>query len=1043
MNVGIIGVFARHPTAANLLMILMVISGFFALNRMNTQFFPDFGIDIVLVSVEWPGASAEDVDTNIVQAIEPEVRFLDSVKRVRSSSVEGRATILVEFNAGTDMQAALSDVETAVSTVTTLPDDAEQPEVRKIVRYDTISRLVLSGPVSEATLKAVAKRIRGGLLDNGIDQVDLFGDRDEEIWVEIKPERLLELDLTLEQVSEKIRETSQDLPSGDTSGSVEMQIRSLGLLKTADGLGGVEVRALENGQKIYLRDIAAVGEEFEEAGNEARRNGFRAIEIFVKRAVNADALELAEITSAYVDEVKPTLPTSITLEQYDIQASLIESRINLLLKNGLSGLVLVLIVLFVFLNAPVAFWVAAGIPVALFATTLFMLMSGQTVNMLSLFGIIMALGIVVDDAIVVGEHAETKRREGLSPIEAAIAGARRMAAPVLAASLTTIAAFTPLLIISDIIGQIIRGIPLVIIAVILASLVECFLVLPGHMRSALKSGRAPGKIGFRERFDNAFARFRENRFRPLVKLAVRQRYSTLAIAVSAFVLSVGLMIGGRVGFVFFPAPEADKIYGNVQMIAGTPKERTIDMLAEFERALDVAARRLAREGEIVVRMSLMKVGSEVGRPGLSAANGAHVGGLIVELTPSDERSVRTKALMAAWREELRPLPGLDTYTILAAQGGPPGRDVDIRLSGDNVDALKAAAVDTKALLKRYPGVSSVGDDLPYGKLETIIELTPDGKAMGFTTQSVGRQVRGAFEGNIAKRFPRGDEEITVRVQYPRNAIGIGSLGRLYLRGEGGAEVALSEVVSTRETRGFSRIRREDGNRQVAVTAELDKGVTSTGEIIEALEQDGIRDIVAKYDLRLDYAGKAEEQATTIGDMKIGAMIGFAGIYIILAWVFASYVRPIVVMSIIPLGFVGAAFGHYLLEFELTILSLIALIGLSGIVVNDSIILVSTIDERLKQGGDRVVAIVDGACDRLRAVILTSATTIGGLLPLMFERSLQAQFLIPMALTMIFGLLFTTLLVLFVVPALIAVQDDAARLKAGALSMLTGKKNAAI
>ena len=491
------------------------------------------------------------------------------------------------------------------------------------------------------------------------------------------------------------------------------------------------------------------------------------------------------------------------------------------------------------------------------------------------------------------------------------------------------------------------------------------------------------------------------------------------------------------------SPEADKIYGNVQMIAGTPKEGTIEMLAEFERALNAAARRLAGEGESVVRMSLTKVGSEVGRPGLSAANGAHVGGLIVELTPSDERSVRTKALMAAWREELRPLPGLDTYTILAAQGGPPGRDVDIRLSGDNVDALKAAAVDTKALLKRYPGVSSVGDDLPYGKLETIIELTPDGKAMGFTTQSVGRQVRGAFEGNIAKRFPRGDEEITVRVQYPRNAIGIGTLGRLYLRGEGGAEVALSEVVSTRETRGFSRIRREDGNRQVAVTAELDKGVTSTGEIIEALEQDGIRDIVAKYDLRLDYAGKAEEQATTIGDMKIGAMIGFAGIYIILAWVFASYVRPIVVMSIMPLGFVGAAFGHYLLEFELTILSLIALIGLSGIVVNDSIILVSTIDERLKQGGDRVVAIVDGACDRLRAVILTSATTIGGLLPLMFESSLQAQFLIPMALTMIFGLLFTTLLVLFVVPALIAVQYDAARLKAGAVSMLTGKKNAAI
>lgn len=1025
---GLIGVFARHPTAANLLMIIMIISGFFALNRMNTQFFPDFGIDIVYVSVEWPGASAEDVDSNIVQSIEPEVRFLDSVKRVRSSSIEGRATILVEFNAGTDMQAALSDVETAVSTVTTLPEDSEQPEVRKIVRYDSISRLVLSGPVPEASLKQVAKRIRDGLLDRGIDQVDLFGARDEEIWVEIKPETLLELDLTLGNISDRIRETSQDVPSGDTSGAMEMQIRSLGLLKTAEGMGGVEVRALENGQKIYLRDIATISENFDEEGREARRNGYRAIEIFVQRAVNADALELAEITTAYIDEIEPTLPPSIQLEQYDIQASLIKGRIDLLLKNGLSGLVLVIIVLFVFLNAPVAFWVAAGIPVALMATMLFMLASGQTINMLSLFGIIMALGIVVDDAIVVGEHAETKAREGLSSIDAAVEGAKRMAAPVLSASLTTIAAFTPLLIISDIIGQIIRGIPFVIIAVIIASLVECFFVLPGHMRGALKRRKRAGKWALRERFDNGFQRFKEGFFRPLVTHAVTSRYTTLAIAVAALIVSVGLMAGGRVGFVFFPSPEADKVYANVQMVAGTPKKQTILMLSELERALLTVSRRLNNGEDGLVRMSLLKLGSEVGRPSVSPASGDHIGGVIVELKASDERDVRTDALITAWREEVRPLAGVDILTILAAQGGPPGRDVDIRLSGPDIDALKAASRETQALLKRYPGVSSIEDDLPYGKLEAIIEVTPDGRAMGFTTQSVGRQVRNVFEGAIAKRFPRGDEEVTVRVQFPRNDIGAGSLDGLYLRGNGGAEVALSEIVSTRETRGFSRIRREDGVRQVAVTAELDKGVTSTGKILDALQEDGIEQIAKKHGLRLKFAGKAEEQETTLADMKFGAMIGFSAIYIILAWVFASYTRPIVVMSIIPLGFVGAAFGHYLLGFELTILSMIALIGLSGIVVNDSIILVSTIDERLRNGEDRTQAIIDGASDRLRAVILTSATTIGGLLPLMFERSLQAQFLIPMALTMIFGLMFTTLLVLFVVPALIAVQQDAANLK---------------
>jgi multidrug efflux pump subunit AcrB len=672
--------------------------------------------------------------------------------------------------------------------------------------------------------------------------------------------------------------------------------------------------------------------------------------------------------------------------------------------------------------------VAAGIPVALMATMLFMLMSGQTINMLSLFGIIMALGIVVDDAIVVGEHAETKSREGLSSIDAAIEGARRMAAPVLSASLTTIAAFTPLLIISDIIGQIIRGIPFVIIAVIVASLFECFFVLPGHMRGALKQRKKAGKWALRVKFDNGFNRFKEGMFRPLVTHAVASRYSTLAIAVAALILSVGLMIGGRVGFVFFPSPEADKVFANVQMVAGTPKAQTIAMLSELERSLLASAKRLNGGEDGLVRMSLLKLGSEVGRPSAAPVSGDHIGGVTVELQASDERDVRTDALMDAWRAEVRPVAGMDTLTILPAQGGPPGRDVDVRLSGKDITALKTASLEVQTLLKRYPGVSSIEDDLPYGKLEAIIEVTPDGRAMGFTTQSVGRQVRSAFEGAIAKRFPRGDEEVTVRVQFPRDVIGPGALGELHLRGNAGAEVALSEIVSTRETRGFSRIRREDGIRQVAVTAELDKGVTSTGKILDALAEDGIKEIVRKHGLRVKYAGKAEEQATTLADMKLGAMIGLSAIYIILAWVFASYTRPIVVMSIIPLGFVGAAFGHYLLGFDLTILSMIALIGLSGIVVNDSIILVSTIDERLAGGEARTKAIIDGACDRLRAVILTSATTIGGLLPLMFERSLQAQFLIPMALTMIFGLLFTTLLVLFVVPALIAVQDDLGNLK---------------
>ena len=392
-----------------------------------------------------------------------------------------------------------------------------------------------------------------------------------------------------------------------------------------------------------------------------------------------------------------------------------------------------------------------------------------------------------------------------------------------------------------------------------------------------------------------------------------------------------------------------------------------------------------------------------------------------ELKPSDERQVRTDEFVAAWRKEIRPMAGLDTVAIAAARGGPPGREVDVRLSGGSVASLKAASREVQQLLARYPGVSDIEDDLPFGKQETILEVSPTGRALGFTTQSVGRQVRHAFEGAIAKRFPRGDEEVTVRVQFPRTEIDAGTLEALYLRGPKGAEVSLPEIVETSEKRGFSRIKREDGKRQTAITAELDQSVTNTGKVLSALRRDGIFEIAQRHGVTVRFAGKAEEQKTTLGDMRLGAAIGLSFIYIILAWVFSSYTRPLVVMSVIPLGFVGAAIGHWLLGYDLTILSLVALIGLSGILVNDSIILVTTIDERLDNEEPLHEAIVAGACDRLRAVILTSATTIGGLTPLMFERSLQAQFLIPMALTIIFGLMVATLLVLFVVPALLAVH----------------------
>ncbi len=1023
---GPIALFARHPTSANLLMILMIIAGFWGTIKMNSQFLPSFGIDVVTVSIEWPGANSEDVDTNIVQLVEPEVRFLDSVKRVRTTSSEGIASISIEFEAGAEMQSALSNVEAAVSRITTLPVDTRKPIIKRIVRYETISKLSISGDVSEVALKAYAREFRDNLLARGIDRIEIFGSRDQEIWVEAQEKTLRRLDLTLSDISKKIGETSVDLPSGNVGKGLR-QIRSLGLLTDADGLRRIEIKSSDDGRKIYLGDIANVTEGFKEAAAIALRRGSPAIELHLMRALDTDALVLASKVDAFLEEITKTAPANLSIERYDSATDLLGERINLLLNNAIGGLIIVAFILFLFLRASVAIWVLLGIPICFMATLGVMFATGQSINMISLFGLIMALGIVVDDAIVVGEHTDYQKQTGQSSLVAAILGARRMAAPVVSASLTTICAFLPLILIAGIIGQVISAIPLVIVAVLVASLLECFYVLPGHLNHGMEIknlGFRPYEK-FRNWFDNWFANLRDVKFRKLVKLSIEWRYATLALVFALFLSAVGLVAGGRVGFNFFPTPESDKIVVNVKMVSGTPRDQTILMLEEVERAAYVSAEKLAGEENNLIQMIMTKVGVKVSgnmNSPLSSVPEDTTGGLELSLLTADKRSVRTVQFIEAWRAEVQNLAGLKTITIQEIRGGPPGRDIDIRLMGSNTSKLKNAANQVMKILERYPGVSNVEDDLPYGKRETILSVNQRGRSLGFSTESIGRKLRNAIEGKIAKRFARQNEEVAVRVMYPRAEVTSTVLETLHVRAPGGQEIPLSQIVSSREAVGFAKIKREDGTRQIAITAEIDASITSVDKILSAIRRDGVYDIAGRAGLKVGFSGKAEEQGETFSDMKLGALIGLVGIYIVLAWAFASYTRPIVVMAVIPMGFIGAAFGHWLLGYTLTILSLVGLIGLSGIIINGSIILVTTIDEKVKKT-DLLEAIIDASCDRLRPIVLTSATTIGGLMPLLFERSIQAQFLIPMAITIVFGLGVATLLILFVVPAFIASLDD--------------------
>ncbi|MGI9523993.1 MAG: efflux RND transporter permease subunit [Hyphomicrobiaceae bacterium] len=1030
-STGWIGVFARHSTAANLMMLTLILIGLFSLSRLNRQFFPNFEVPTISVSVPWPGATAEDAERSILDVLEPELRFLDNAEDFRSYAREGNATISIEFSPTADMQKAQADVEQAVAGVTTLPEDAETPKITRAALYDRIGRISLSGPFTEQVLKSYAKKMRDGLLAAGIDRVSIRGLRDEEIWIELREADLRRLGLSIQDISRKVRENTQDRPAGTLEGTSERQLRAKSERKTPEEIGEIEVKSLATGQKIYLRDIANIDTRFEREGAIGLSGGRRAIELVVERSLNADTIETMEIMQSYVERAQRELPKTLVLKVYDVRGKYVQQRLGILVKNGLQGLALVLLTLFIFLNTRVAFWTAAGIPIAMFATLAVMLATGQSVNMVSMFGLIMMLGIIVDDAIVVGEHTAALEERGVPRHVAAEQGATRMFAPVTAATLTTAAAFLPIFFIADRIGDIMRAIPLVVLAALAASLVECFFILPGHLRHGKPRSNGPSRV--RRAIDGVFDGFRDGPFRRVVRTAFAWRYASVALMIAGLILAVGALAGGRVKFVFFPRLESENAMASIYFSPGVPRDEQIKVVTAIESALTRAEKSLlaqaqknaTSEGNIdrSEKRLVEATFSLIGRAGRNT--GSNLAEINAQLTPSESRSIRTRIVLAAWRKAIPALPGVERVAVFGRRGGPPGRDVDVRLSNGPIETLKSAAEELKLKLTGFPGVSAIEDDLPYGKQELVFTLKPRGTALGFTGASVGQQVRNAFEGAIATRFARGDDEITVRVLREQGEGGLAALRNLYLRTDSGARVPLMDAVNVRERQTFSVVNRRDGARSIAVTADVDTDISSTAEIVDRLEREVMPALAEKYQVEYAYGGRAEERGAAFRDLKTGALLALALIYIILAWVFASYLKPLAVMAIIPFGFLGAMLGHYLLGYNLTLPSLIGLLGLSGILVNDSIVLVSRLTERETRGETLEIAAVEAACDRLRAVLLTSLTTIGGLSPLVFETSLQAQFLIPLAITIVFGLATATVIVLILVPCLVGVGSDLA------------------
>ena len=1026
--------FVQHRTSANIIMIIMIVVGVLSIGRLNKQFFPDFDVDLIAVSIDWPGATAEEIDQNIIQLLEPELRPISGVKKVYSKSVEGVGSTRVEFKYGQDIQKARTDIETAVSRIN-FPENSNKPKIVIGEFFDTVTRIVLSGDLTLEELRKNAKKLKEKLLNSGVDKVDIQGLPSEEILIEISQSETARLKLSFNQIANLIRLETKDV-SGGSFADGSLRVRTVGEKKLVETFKALELRNSISGGRILLKDVAIIKSSVAKSSVLKYVNGKPAVELWVRRSKTSDALEVSKNIQEVLTNSQNTIPSSINIQTYNTAANLIQERISLLIKNGVSGLCIVLLVLFLFLSRNTAIWVALGIPIAFLATFGVMFISGQSINMISLFGLIMALGIVVDDAIVVGEHSSyLKTKRHLDSSKAPVVAATRMSVPVICAMLTTVAAFIPLFMVKGVIGQIISAIPLVVCAVLVASLIECFLVLPAHLAHFDKRMKDESK--FRIWFDEKFRMFQEGIFRKFINLTFNYRYVTFMIAIGMFIISVGMMSGGRVLFSFFPTPEADIIIANFKMHSGTTRSKTEKMLDNVEKGLLKTSSQFSMSPDLV-KFHMSSLGNRTSfsnNAGSNALGNDLLGSMVVELKTADKRDIRTNQFINAWLDNIEKVSGLDKLSIRSPSGGPPGRDIDVRFQGESLKKLKLASNELIKIARTIPGATSLDDNLEYGIQERILSLTNKGQSLGLSISDIGEQVRSAINGIIISKFPKGDEEVTVRLKLSENEQLTDMMNDLRIVSPFGISFKLRDVVEIKDKLPFSSINRQNGFREVMISGDLFPSLMNTSQARQFLMKNGLPEIAKKYNLTYRFDGRDLEQKETFSDMFLGAIIGLVLIYFILAWVFKAWLRPFSIMIMIPFSFIGAVLGHYVLGLTMSILSMFALLALAGIVVNNSIILVSTIERRLEDlkqqdtNADNMIneAIISGVIDRFRPVLLTSLTTIGGLSALMFEKSLQAQFLIPMAATIVFGLGITAFLVLVIVPAMMGIGNDLSNL----------------
>lgn len=1028
--------FTKNSVAANLLMIILMAGGIIMAPRIKQEVFPEVSLDIVSVNVPYPGASPEDVEQGVILPVEEAVREAEDVDEISSVASEGMGMVMAELRTGADAQQALDDIKSGVDRITSFPENAEDPQIALASNRRQVVTIMIHGDLDRHTLKQLGEEARDELIQAGdISVVDVTGLPEPEISIEVPQDKQRLYGVTLPQVAQAVRTANIDLPGGSlrTEGG-EILVRTEELRKVAHKFRDIKVISRRDGTQVPLHRVANLEDTFRETDRATYFDGEPAVKVEVYRVGDQTPLDIAAVVDELVKKKNANSSEKVSYSIWNDTSDIYRGRMNLLLENSYIGLALVLFILGLFLEIKLAFWVTLGIPISFLGAMLFMPALGVSLNMISLFAFILTLGIVVDDAIVVGEAIYHKRTEGKSLMTAAIEGLREVDTPVVFAVLTTCIAFSPLLFVPGVSGKFFINIPMIVIPIFLISLVEVLLILPAHLAHS-KPPKQTGVIGFinglQARFANMLEAFVERIFQPIIRVGISYRYVTIALSFGILMMCVGLLRGGFIGFTFMPKIEGDRIMASVEMPVGTPVEETrrvTDRLVETAQEVLGENRGEAKGDRLYtgILAELGVAGSMQQGPGPQIADsGGHLTEVAVSLVPAAERTLTAKEFTTQWRSKMGEVAGADTVNFSYSMGPSTGEPVSIELRHENTDTLRAAAEELTAKIETYTGVFDVNDGFRPGKEQLDLRLKPAARTLGLTESDLANQVRAAFYGAEADRVQRGRDELRIYVRRPESERDSQyAIENMLIQTRNGGEIPLKQAALIERGRASTEIERENGARAVDVTADVDSSITTGNEVTANLQADVLPQLMADYPgLSWELSGEQQEQAESLGALGRGFLMAMLVMYALMAIAFGSYVQPLVIMFAIPFGFVGAMAGHLLMGFNLSLISIMGLVALSGVVVNDSLVLVAAVNDFRDDGMSPFEALVNGGMRRFRPILLTSLTTFFGLMPMIFETSIQARFLIPMALSLGFGVLFVTGIALLIVPSFYMIIED--------------------